>query len=187
MTFETIVAPASAPRTRGDEVRAWRRPLAAGVATAVVVGVGWVLHPVLGIVAAGAVTALSLRLRGTTVSPWTPREHDPVPVVVTSARARALAAGLRWRWEDSCVNAGLGRFVDDRWTYGGLSLVGITEHEGGVVAHARLAPGQTADAVVAAVVPLAAGLEAASTTVIGGHDRTVAILVTPPDEGEGWT
>ncbi|WP_297081880.1 hypothetical protein [uncultured Demequina sp.] len=184
---EIIAAPPRIVPGRADAVRSWARPVAAGAATVGATALAAWLHPVAGVVVLGAAGALSWRLRGTSLSPWRPRRADLFPVAASAPRARAFAAGLRWRWDDACVNAGLGAFVDDRYSYRGTALVGASEHPEGVIAHVELAPGQDRALVEDRVAALSAGLEAASARVLGGDQRTLAILVVPPAETDGWT
>jgi len=184
---ETISAPPAIVPGRADATRAWARPVAAGAVTVGATALAAWLHPLAGVAVLGAAGAVSWRLRGTSLSPWRPRSIDAFPIAASAPRTRAFAAGLRWRWEDACVNAGLGTFTDDRYTYQGLTMVGASENPQGVIAHASLGDGQDRASIEARAGALAAGLEAASARVLGGDGHTVAILVTPPAETDGWT
>ncbi|WP_084102331.1 hypothetical protein [Demequina sp. NBRC 110051] len=183
---ETPVAGPRSAASTADAVLAYRRPVAVGVATVAVLGlVTWKI-PVLGVALAVGVAGLSWRLRGSRLSPWRPMEPPPVPIDVSPGQTWTFARNLVWRWDDACVNAGLGEFVDDHYTYAGLTLVGLTESAGTVVAHALLAPGQTAATLQAAQGRLAAGLEVArATATVTGDD--VAIAVVPVEAAGEWT
>ncbi|MFV0632479.1 hypothetical protein [Demequina sp.] len=189
MAFETIVPPAPVEAGPGGVLFAWRRPIVAGVGCIAVVGIAWWIHPVVAVVAAAGLAGLSWRLRRSPLSPWRRAPHDNLPVATESAQERAFATGLRWRWEDACVNAGLGSYIDDRYSYEGLRLVGLTSAgtTAGVIAHAALTPGQSADAVAAQAATLALGLESASARVVGTYENTVAILIVAPEMTDGWT
>lgn len=184
---ERITAPHPHEAGAVDVARAWGRPAAAGALTVGAAALASWWHPWAGVAVLGAAGALSWRLHGTVLSPWRPQHRDPFPIAARSPRARAAAAGLRWRWEDACVNAGLGRWSHDAYGYEGLTLVGASEHADGVIAHARPTGEHGRDDVVRLSPALAAGLEAASTRVLGGDDDTIAILVVPPAQADGWT
>ncbi|WP_084077287.1 hypothetical protein [Demequina sp. NBRC 110057] len=187
MPYAPIAPPASAPVTAADAWLARRRPVALGVGTAAVIALVTWKAPVAGVVVAAAVAAVSWRLRGSRLSPWRSPEPLPVPIEVAAGPRWTFARNLVWRWDDAAVNAGLGSWRGDDYAYEGLALLGFTESDAGVIAHARLAPGQSAGDVAASEARLAAGLEAASSTVIGGTDDTVAILVEPVDAAGEWT
>lgn len=186
MAETPVAGPLQAAPTTADAVLAYRRPVAIGVATAAVLGLVTWKAPAVGAMLAAGVIGLSWRLRGSRLSPWRPIEAPPVPIEVSAGATWTFARNLVWRWDDACVNAGLGEFVDDRYGYAGLTLVGLTESGGTVVAHARLAPGQSAEMLTAAEAKLAAGLEVArATTTVTGDD--VAIAVVPVEAAGEWT
>lgn len=179
--------PSASPSTSvtvADARAGFRRPLAVGVGTATIVGLALWKAPVVGVALAVGFAALSWRLRGSRLSPWRTSSTAPVPITVSPGQW-SFARNLVWRWDDACVNAGLGEFVDDRYTYAGLTLVAIGEKDGVVTLTARLTPKQTAATVTAAESRLAAGLEVASALVAPSGGDEVTIAVTPvPTAGE---
>ncbi|WNM24060.1 hypothetical protein RN607_11855 [Demequina capsici] len=174
------------PTRRGDGLLAWRRPVATALAVAIPATLLGLLHPVASLAVLAPATVVGWRLHGSGIEPWLPHRVDRFPNTVTDPRLKVYARDLRWRWEHAMVVAELGRY-DERGIYSGPVLTGVAQHGDGVVARARLLPGQTVRDVDAAGVLLAAGLEAASASVLGGSQGEVSLLVHEREAAEGWT
>ncbi|WP_084124499.1 hypothetical protein [Demequina sp. NBRC 110054] len=182
----TTPAVAPGPARPFDVLRAWSRPVAALVVVAVPAGLLWWLHPAASLVVLVPAAFVAWRLRGSGLEPWLPQPVDRFPDSVTDPRRRAYARDLRWRWEHAMVVGGLGSYGPDG-AYSGPTLTAVSQHGTSVVAHATMLPGQSVRDVDACHAALAAGLEAAETSLLGGTQDTFALLITERDAGEGWT
>ncbi|WP_062200748.1 hypothetical protein [Demequina salsinemoris] len=183
-TTTTAVAPG--PTRPLDGLLAWRRPVATIVAVGVPAGLLWWLHPAASLIVLVPAAVVAWRLHGSGMEPWLPQAVDRFPDTVTHPRLRTYARDLRWRWEHAMVVGGLGAYDDDG-AYTGPTLTAVSQHGDAVVAHAQLVPGQTVSDVDACHDALAAGLEAAETSLLGGTQDTFALLITERAAGEGWT
>ncbi|MDN4471504.1 hypothetical protein [Demequina zhanjiangensis] len=169
-----------------DTARAWLRPALFALVVAASVSAIALVQPVLALVLLTLVGLLVARLHGSGLEPWRPHPVDRFPNTVSDARLRRFAADLRWRWEHGMVVGGLGRYADDG-EYVGPVLTAVSQHGDAIVAHATLTPGTQLHEVDARTDRLAAGLEAAEASVLGGEQGTVALLVRERQTGEGWT